>query len=117
MIGRYLKMGAAIMTAMCGVGCGDAGPDTEAARQHAAIIAKLKAVDQGIGSTADVADALKKYEAAASEIQIFIEQFPKTDEARELAKVRTWLEDEKARLQIIQEANKPAPIPSPDLYK
>jgi hypothetical protein len=116
-IGRFVKMGAVALAAICVVGCGDAGPDTEAGRQHAAIIARLKAVDQGIQSTADVTEALKKYETAATEIQAFIEEFPKTDEALKLEKVQSWLEGEKARLRIIQEANKPAPTPSPDLYK
>jgi len=102
---------------ICVVGCGDDGPNTEAGRQHAAIIAKLKAVDQDIKSTTDVATALEKYEAAITEIQVFIKQHPKTDEALELSKALPWVEDEKARLRTIQEANHPFPTPSPDLYK
>ena len=102
---------------MCAAGCGDDGPNTEAGRQHAAISAKLKAVDQDIKSTRDVATALEKYEAAIMEIQAFIKQHPKTDEAVELSKALSWVEDEKARLRTIQEANLPVPTPSPDLYK
>jgi len=102
---------------MWAIGCGDAGPNPEAARQHAAIIAKLKAVDQDIKSTTDVATALEKYDAASTEIQAFIKQFSETDEALELSKALSWVEDEKARLRIIQEANRPVPTSSPDLYK
>ena len=102
---------------MCAVGCGDDGPNTEAGRQHAAIISKLKAVDQDIKSATDVATALEKYEAATTEIQAFIKQFPKTDEALELSKALPWVEDEKARLRTIQEANLPAPTPPPDFYQ
>ena len=105
------------MAVVCAAGCSDAGPNTEAGRQHAAIIAKLKAVDQDIKSTTDVATALEKYEVAITEIQAFIEQFSETDEALELSKALSWVEGEKARLRIIQEANHPFPTPSLDLYK
>ena len=105
------------MAVVCVAGCGDDGPNTEAGRQHAAIIAKLKAVDQDIKSTTDVATALEKYEAAIMEIQAFIKQHPKTDEAVELSKALPWVEDEKARLRTIQEANRPAPTPPADFYK
>ena len=105
------------MAVVCAAGCGDDGPNTEAGRQHAAIIAKLKAVDQDIKSTTDVATALETYEAAITEIQAFIKQHPKTDEAEELSKALSWVEDEKARLRIIQEANRPVSTPSLDLYK
>ena len=105
------------MAVVCAAGCGDDGPNTEAGRQHAAIIAKLKAVDQDIKSTTDVATALEKYEAAIMEIQAFIKQHPKTDEAVELSKALPWVEDEKARLRTIQEANLPAPTSPPDFYR
>ncbi len=105
------------MAIVCAAGCGDDGLNTEAGRQHAAIIAKLKAVDQEIKSTTDVATALEKYEVAITEIQAFIEQFPETDEALKLSKALSWVEEEKARLRTIQEANRPSPTPSPDLYK
>ena len=105
------------MAVVCAAGCDDDGPNTEAGRQHAAIIAKLKAVDQEIKSTTDVATALEKYEAAITEIQAFIKQHPKTDEAEELSKALPWVEDEKARLRTIQEANLPAPTPPPDFYQ
>ena len=105
------------MAVVCAAGCSDDGPNTEAGRQHAAIIAKLKAVDQDIKSTTDVATALEKYEAAITEIQAFIKQHPKTDEAVELSKALPWVEDEKARLRTIQEANLPAPTSPPDFYR
>lgn len=105
------------MAVVCAAGCSEAVPNTEAGRQHAAIIAKLKAVDQDIKSTTDVTIALEKYEVSITEIQAFIEQFSETDEALELSKALSWVEDEKSRLRIIQEANHPFPTPSPDLYK
>ena len=102
---------------MCAAGCSDAGPNTEAGRRHAAIIAKLKAVDEDIKSTTDVETALEKYEVSITEIQAFIEQFSETDEALELSKALTWVEKEKARLRIIQEANYTFPTQSQDLNK
>ncbi|MDC0142981.1 hypothetical protein OAK45_00455 [Verrucomicrobia bacterium] len=109
--------GAVAATLVCAAGCSDAGPNTEAGHRHAAIIAKLKAVDQDIKSTTDVETALEKYEVTITEIQAFIEQFSETDEALELSKALTWVEKEKARLRIIQEANYPFPTQSTDLNK
>ncbi|MBT5845653.1 MAG: hypothetical protein HOK62_07435 [Verrucomicrobiales bacterium] len=117
MKGRLILAGAVGVAVVCAAGCSDAGPNTDAGRQHAAIIAKLKAVDQDIKSTTDVTTALGKYEVSIMEIQAFIEQFSETDEALELSKALSWVEGEKARLRIIQEANHPFPTPSPDLYK
>ena len=117
MKGRLILAGAVGVAVVCAAGCSDAGPNTDAGRQHAAIIAKLKAVDQDIKSTTDVTTALEKYEVSITEIQAFIEQFSETDEALELSKALSWVEAEKARLRIIQEANHPFPTPSPDLYK
>jgi hypothetical protein len=99
------------------VGCGDDGPDTEAGRQHAAIVAKLKAVDPGIQSTTDVSAAIKKYEVANTEIQAIIEKFPNSDEAEELTQILKWLEEEVARLKVIQEANQPPPTIPPGFYQ
>ena len=98
-------------------GCGDGGPDTEAGRQHAAIVAKLKAVDPGIQTTTDVSAAIKKYEAANTEIQAIIEQFPNSDEVEELTQILKWLEEEVARLKVIQEANQPPPTKPPEFYQ
>ena len=114
---RLILAGVVAATLVCAAGCSDAGPNTEAGRRHAAIIAKLKAVDQDIKSTTDVETALEKYEVTITEIQAFIEQFSETDEALELSKVLTWVEKEKARLRIIQEANYPFPTQSLDLNK
>ena len=114
---RLILAGAVAATLVCAAGCSDAGPNTEAGRRHAAIITKLKAVDQDIKSTTDVETALEKYEVTITEIQAFIEQFSETDEALELSKALSWVENEKARLRIIQEANHPFPTPSPDFYK
>ena len=114
---RLILAGAVAATLVCAAGCSDAGPYTEAGRRHAAIITKLKAVDQDIKSTTDVETALEKYEVTITEIQAFIEQFSETDEALELSKALTWVEKEKARLRIIQEANYPFPTQSTDLNK
>ena len=98
-------------------GCGDGGPDTEAGRRYAAIVAKLKAVDPGIQSATDVSAAIKKYEAANTEIQAIIEQFPNSDEAEELTQILKWVEEEMARLKVIQEANQPPPPNPPEFYQ
>ncbi len=106
----------ALALAVAIIGCGDGGPKTEAGRQRAAIVANLKAVEEGIESAADVSAAIKKYETANAEIQAFIEQFPISDEAKELAQMLEWLEGEVTRLKMIKEANQPPP-PSPDFYR
>ena len=117
MKGRLILAGAVAATLVCAAGCSDADPNTEAGHRHAAIIAKLKAVDQDIKSTTDVETALEKYEVTITEIEAFIEQFSETDEALELSKALSWVENEKARLRIIQEANYPFPTQSLDLNK
>ena len=114
MTGRFI---AALAIAASVASCGDGGPDTEAGRQRAVIVAKLKAVDPGIESAADVLGAIKKYEAANAEIQIFIKQFPNSDEAKELTQLLKWLEEEVARLKIIHEANQPPPTIPPEFYQ
>jgi len=98
-------------------GCGDDGPDTEAGRQRATIVAKLKEIERGIETATDVSVAIEAYEESRLDINAFIEQYPNTAEAEELTQMTPWLEAEVKRLKFIQQASQPPPIESPDIYK
>lgn len=103
-----------MIAALSFAGCGKS--ETEASRQHAAILAKLKVVEQGIESPEDIEAGLEKYKAATTDIQAFLKEHPGTPEAEELAQALHWLEAETARLQTIHEASQPPPDNTPDFY-
>ena len=107
----------ALVTLAALAGCG--GGESEARRQQAAILAELQAIDQGIASSSDVAAALEKYTAAATRMNAFQTEFAGTPEAKALEAAQQWLEEEMARLRIVEQANVPPPKEedSSDLYK
>ena len=118
MNGRFIVAFAfAAALAASVAGCGEDGSDTEAGKQGAAILAKIKEVDQGIESATGVSTAIKNYESAAIEIMAFIGKYPETEETEELTKMLKWLEEEVARLKTVQEANRPPPDDPPDIYQ